>query len=267
MWSGAERPGNLYDAVVSSQFDADRLDYMQRDRMMAGVRSSRLDRDLADRKTWRFRSSSPAPTTAQPNGGNPDARPESCSTWRRAIYFHCFSSIPTSYSTRPPVAAETVFIRSLDKAPGPAGRDGHGEQDWSDRRTTDSTFCGNPRFAGKCFGAGRRGVLGCGTVAGGGRGSGADCGWLAASGSRILCVRRYSAGAGGRRPRMSPGRSESQQGIKVASRCCHQMVAERSSRGKGPSWRSRRRSCSTRPQRATVQTVTMVHGACLEPAC
>jgi HD superfamily phosphohydrolase len=29
-----DRPGNLYDAVVSSQFDADRLDYMQRDRLM-----------------------------------------------------------------------------------------------------------------------------------------------------------------------------------------------------------------------------------------
>lgn len=36
-------PGNLYDAVVSSQFDADRLDYMQRDRMMTGVQSSAVD--------------------------------------------------------------------------------------------------------------------------------------------------------------------------------------------------------------------------------
>ncbi|HEX4292819.1 MAG TPA: HD domain-containing protein, partial [Rhizomicrobium sp.] len=36
-------PKNLYDAVVSSQFDADRLDYMQRDRMMAGVHSSGID--------------------------------------------------------------------------------------------------------------------------------------------------------------------------------------------------------------------------------
>lgn len=37
------QPGNLYDAVVSSQFDADRLDYMQRDRMMSGVQSSGID--------------------------------------------------------------------------------------------------------------------------------------------------------------------------------------------------------------------------------
>lgn len=36
-------PNNLYGSVVSSQFDADRLDYMQRDRMMAGVQSSGVD--------------------------------------------------------------------------------------------------------------------------------------------------------------------------------------------------------------------------------
>ncbi len=35
--------GNIYNAVVSSQFDADRLDYMQRDRLMAGVHNSAID--------------------------------------------------------------------------------------------------------------------------------------------------------------------------------------------------------------------------------
>lgn len=30
-------PQNIYGAVVSSQFDADRLDYMQRDRLMSGT--------------------------------------------------------------------------------------------------------------------------------------------------------------------------------------------------------------------------------------
>jgi HD superfamily phosphohydrolase len=40
---GRKEPGNLYDAVVSSQFDADRLDYMQRDRLMTGVQSSGID--------------------------------------------------------------------------------------------------------------------------------------------------------------------------------------------------------------------------------
>ncbi|AJC81582.1 metal-dependent phosphohydrolase protein [Rhizobium etli bv. phaseoli str. IE4803] len=36
-------PDNLYGSVVSSQFDADRLDYMQRDRLMTGVQSSGVD--------------------------------------------------------------------------------------------------------------------------------------------------------------------------------------------------------------------------------
>jgi HD superfamily phosphohydrolase len=39
------KPGNIYAAVVSSQFDADRLDYMQRDRAMAGTRLSQIDFD------------------------------------------------------------------------------------------------------------------------------------------------------------------------------------------------------------------------------
>lgn len=40
---GRREPGNLYESVVSSQFDADRLDYMQRDRLMTGVQSSGID--------------------------------------------------------------------------------------------------------------------------------------------------------------------------------------------------------------------------------
>lgn len=40
---GRNEPANLYDSVVSSQFDADRLDYMQRDRLMTGVQSSGID--------------------------------------------------------------------------------------------------------------------------------------------------------------------------------------------------------------------------------
>jgi HD superfamily phosphohydrolase len=36
-------PGTLYDAVVSSQFDADRLDYMRRDRLMTGSEHAAID--------------------------------------------------------------------------------------------------------------------------------------------------------------------------------------------------------------------------------
>lgn len=37
------RPGTMYEAVVSSQFDADRLDYMQRDRLMTGTLHGAID--------------------------------------------------------------------------------------------------------------------------------------------------------------------------------------------------------------------------------
>ena len=36
---------DIYGAIVSSQFDADRLDYIQRDRLMTGVEFGRMDRD------------------------------------------------------------------------------------------------------------------------------------------------------------------------------------------------------------------------------
>ena len=36
-------PGSIYSAVVSSQFDADRLDYMQRDRLMTGTQLGATD--------------------------------------------------------------------------------------------------------------------------------------------------------------------------------------------------------------------------------
>jgi uncharacterized protein len=39
----SEGPQSIYAAVVSSQFDADRLDYMQRDRLMTGTQHSAID--------------------------------------------------------------------------------------------------------------------------------------------------------------------------------------------------------------------------------
>ena len=40
-----DEPEDIYSTVVSSQFDADRIDYLQRDRLMTGVQFSHLDRD------------------------------------------------------------------------------------------------------------------------------------------------------------------------------------------------------------------------------
>ena len=39
----SKEPEDIYDAIVSSQFDADRLDYMQRDRLMVGIQNSAID--------------------------------------------------------------------------------------------------------------------------------------------------------------------------------------------------------------------------------
>ncbi len=39
----ASGPGNIYSAVVSSQFDADRLDYIRRDRLMTGTQLGGID--------------------------------------------------------------------------------------------------------------------------------------------------------------------------------------------------------------------------------
>ena len=36
----------LHNSVVSSQFDADRLDYMQRDRLMSGSKHSAVDQEV-----------------------------------------------------------------------------------------------------------------------------------------------------------------------------------------------------------------------------
>ena len=40
-----EEPKDIYSTIVSSQFDADRLDYIQRDRMATGVQFGHVDRD------------------------------------------------------------------------------------------------------------------------------------------------------------------------------------------------------------------------------
>ncbi|MBF6568484.1 MAG: HD domain-containing protein [Candidatus Binataceae bacterium] len=40
---GRANPANMYDTIVSSQFDADRLDYLQRDRYMSGIGTGQFD--------------------------------------------------------------------------------------------------------------------------------------------------------------------------------------------------------------------------------
>jgi len=50
----AEDPKDLYHAIVSSSFDADRLDYLARDRYMTGTKAGSIDEDwlLNNLRTW-----------------------------------------------------------------------------------------------------------------------------------------------------------------------------------------------------------------------
>ena len=51
---GSAGPKNIFGAVVSSQFDADRLDYMRRDRLMTGTHHGGIDFDrLLSNMKWR----------------------------------------------------------------------------------------------------------------------------------------------------------------------------------------------------------------------
>lgn len=56
---------DIYAAIVSSQFDADRLDYLQRDRMAAGVEFGHVDRD------WLFDSLKVGDITVGADDGDP----------------------------------------------------------------------------------------------------------------------------------------------------------------------------------------------------
>lgn len=77
-----EQPRDVYDSVVTSQFDADRLDYMQRDRMMTGVHSGAVD------VTWLLKQPGGRAHRRQrrqravPNRGHAGARPEGLSCRR-----------------------------------------------------------------------------------------------------------------------------------------------------------------------------------------
>lgn len=117
------QPGNLYGAVVSSQFDADRLDYMQRDRMMTGVESSRID------ATWLLANLEVA---SVPTGADDEAagRVETLVLGPKAFQvaesyiLSLFQLYPNVYFHKATRAAEKVFA-DLILHLVPLVRDGH----------------------------------------------------------------------------------------------------------------------------------------------
>jgi HD superfamily phosphohydrolase len=62
----AETPGDMYHAIVSSSFDADRLDYVQRDRYMTGTGSAAID------LTWLLDNVQVALIDVSPSGDGSD---------------------------------------------------------------------------------------------------------------------------------------------------------------------------------------------------
>jgi HD superfamily phosphohydrolase len=116
-------PSNLYDAVVTSQFDADRLDYMQRDRLMTGVQSSGVD------PTWLLAN---LEVHAVPTGADDDSTgevetlilgPKAARTAESYVLalFHLYPNVYLHKTTR---GAEMVFkglIRRLLRL----GNEGH----------------------------------------------------------------------------------------------------------------------------------------------
>ncbi len=70
----AETPADIYDAIVSSSFDADRLDYLRRDRMMTGTGAGAIDFD------WLIENLRIRPIDFEPGGdeGGPLQRVSFC---------------------------------------------------------------------------------------------------------------------------------------------------------------------------------------------
>jgi len=107
-------PVDVYSSVVSSQFDADRLDYMQRDRMMTGTQHSEID------LTWLMAN---LDLDKVPSGKD-DAKVEDAPTFvldPKAFYaaetyvvglFHLY---PTVYFHKATRSAERVFFHLFER--------------------------------------------------------------------------------------------------------------------------------------------------------
>jgi len=112
---GRKEPQDIFDSVVSSQFDADRLDYMQRDRLMTGVQSSGID------LTWLLANLEVASVPRGPDGagaGNLEVfvlGSKATNTAESYVLslFHLYPNIYLHKATR---AAEVVFRLLFERA-------------------------------------------------------------------------------------------------------------------------------------------------------
>jgi HD superfamily phosphohydrolase len=138
----AGKPGNLYDAVGSSQFDADRLDYMRRDRMMTGVESSGID------ATW---LSVNLEVASVRTGADDEAagRVETLILGPKSFYaaenyvLSLFQLYPNVYFHKATKSAEKVFSALMLQLVGLV-RDGHGDKTGLPSRHPIRRFVGEP---------------------------------------------------------------------------------------------------------------------------
>lgn len=111
---GRKGPADLYDAVVSSQFDADRLDYMRRDRLMCGVQSGGIDFTWLVKNLELGRVASSSGEATQQSGAPPDTvmtfvlGPKAIMA-AEAYVLALFQLYPTVYFHKTTRAAEMVF--------------------------------------------------------------------------------------------------------------------------------------------------------------
>lgn len=66
----SETPSDIYDSIVSSSFDADRLDYLRRDRLMTGTGAGAIDFDWL-MENLRIETIDVDPVSDQPGPGTP----------------------------------------------------------------------------------------------------------------------------------------------------------------------------------------------------
>ncbi|WP_183677827.1 HD domain-containing protein [Oceanithermus desulfurans] len=109
----SKEPEDIYDAIVSSQFDADRLDYMQRDRLMVGIQNSAID------FTWLLSNMEIGIIPLYSEDGERYSELTTLTLNRKAIYaaetyvLSLFQLYPTVYFHKAVRAAESMFTALL----------------------------------------------------------------------------------------------------------------------------------------------------------
>jgi len=110
----AEKPMDVYSSVVSSQFDADRLDYMRRDRMMTGTQHSEID------LTWLMANldlaSVPVGVSEEESGKAKTFVLDSKAIYAAETYvIGLFQLYPTVYFHKATRSAEKVFFHLFER--------------------------------------------------------------------------------------------------------------------------------------------------------